>query len=115
VQDGGRRPPTPIKDEPPPQDNPSRSLLFLPRDFLLVSETLSLASFEDAGTDVPELRHVALKLRHGFLLLLVKPIETGSSQSTPTNSVYRRRVTIDLLLLTISGLADELYSSGMSS
>jgi hypothetical protein len=31
------------------------------------------------------------------------------------NSVYRRRVTVDLFLLTISGLADELYSSGVSS
>jgi hypothetical protein len=31
------------------------------------------------------------------------------------SSVYRRRVTVDLLLLTISGLADELYSSVVSS
>jgi hypothetical protein len=115
VQDGGRRPPTPIKDEPPPQDNPSRSLLVLPRDFLLVTETLAPASFEDAGTDVPELRRVALNLRHGFLLLHVKPIETGSSQWTPASSACRSPAAVDLLLLTISGLAEELYSSVVSS
>jgi hypothetical protein len=62
------------------------SLFLLSRYFFLVTETLAPASFEDAGTDVSELRHVAPKLRHGFLLLLVKPNELGSSQSTPASS-----------------------------
>jgi hypothetical protein len=65
------------------------SLFLLSRYFFLVTETLASASFEDAGTDVPELRRVAPKLRHGFLLLLVKPIELGSSQSTSTSAVFR--------------------------
>jgi hypothetical protein len=106
VQDGGRRPPTPIKDEPPPQDNPSRSLLFLPHDFFLITETLAPASLEDAGTSVPELRRLAQKLRHGFLCLLVKPIELKSSQSTPTSSACQSLAAADFLFLTSCNLAD---------
>jgi hypothetical protein len=45
----------------------------------------------------------------------IKPGKQGSLQSTPASSVYQRRVTVNLLLLTISGLADELYSSVVSS
>jgi hypothetical protein len=45
----------------------------------------------------------------------IKPGKQGSLQSASASSVYRRRVTVDLLLLTISGLADELYSSVVSS
>jgi hypothetical protein len=90
------------------------SLFLLSRYFFLVTETLAPASFEDAGTSIPALRRVAPKLRHGFLRLLVKPIELGNSQSTPTSSAYRSPVVVDLLLLTISGLADELYSSVVS-
>jgi hypothetical protein len=45
----------------------------------------------------------------------IKPGKQGSFQSAPASSVYRRWVTVDLLLLTISDLTDELYSSVVSS
>jgi hypothetical protein len=63
----------------------------------------------------PKPRRQALKLRSEFLLLLVKPNELGSSQSSPTSSASRSPAAVDLHLLTISGLADELYSSVVSS
>jgi hypothetical protein len=91
------------------------SLFLLSRYFFLVIETLAPVSFEDAGTSVPALRRVAPKLRHGFLRLLIKPIELGSSQSTSTSSAYRSPVAVDLLFPTISGLPDMLYSFLVSS
>jgi hypothetical protein len=39
----------------------------------------------------------------------------GSSQSTPTSSACCSPAAVDLLLQTISGLADELYSPVVSS
>jgi hypothetical protein len=58
---------------------------------------------------------VSPKLRQEVLLLLVKSIEPGSSQSTPMSSVCCSPATVDLLLQTIFGLSDELYSSVVSS
>jgi hypothetical protein len=78
-------------------------------------QTLTPASFGLTDTSIPELLRASLKLRHGFLLLHVKPIEAGSSQSTLMSLACRSPAVIDLLLLTISGLADELYSSVVSS
>jgi hypothetical protein len=66
-------------------------LLLLPQSFSSArkpSETLALAIMCAAAAGIPELRHIALKLRHGFLCLLVKPIELESSQSTPTSLAY---------------------------
>jgi hypothetical protein len=45
---------------------------------------------------------------------LVKPNELGSSQSSPTSSAYWRQVAVDLLLQTISGHSNELYSTVVS-
>jgi hypothetical protein len=113
--DEGRRPSSSIKSEPPPWISPRISILSPSPSCLAGTETLALAEPLAVARDHPERRRVASKLRHGFLLLHVKPIEAGSSQSTPTSSACRSPAAVDLLLLTIPGLADELYSSVVSS
>jgi hypothetical protein len=80
-----------------------------------ITETLAPAELLAVARDHPELRREALKLHHGFLRLLVKPMKLGSSQSTPTISAYRSLIAVDLLLQTIPGLSGELKSSVVSS
>jgi hypothetical protein len=80
-----------------------------------VTETLAPANPSAAAAGIPKPRRAASKLCHDPLVLPVKQIELGSSQSTPTSSAYRRPVAVDLLLPTISGLPDMLYGFLVSS
>jgi hypothetical protein len=115
VLDESRRPRMSIKCEPPPWISPRTAIPSSSPSFLAGTETLAPAEPLAIARDHPERCRVAPKLRLGFLLLLVKPIELGSSQSMPTSSACWIPAAVNLLLLTISGLADELYSSVVSS
>jgi hypothetical protein len=79
------------------------------------AETLAPAEHLAVARGHLEAVRVSPKLRYGLLLLLVKPNERGSSQSSPTSSASCSPAAADLLLQTISGLSDELYSSVVSS
>jgi hypothetical protein len=70
------------------------SSLFLSR-VLAGPETLAPTSSSAAVAGIPKPRRAALKLRHGFLCLLIKQIGLGSSEPSPTSSPPRHLEAID--------------------
>jgi hypothetical protein len=110
VRDEGRRPPSSIKDEPPPWENPRSSSFSPSPSSACRPKTLAPASSSAAAVGIPKPRRAASKLRHGPLVLLVKRIELESSQSTPTSSVSQSPTTVDLEFLTTSDLSELLIA-----
>jgi hypothetical protein len=115
ASDEARRPPWSIKVAPPQWISPRTAISSSSPSFFAGTETLALAEPLAVARGHPERCRVPPKLRLGFLLLLIKPIELGSSQSTPMSSASCSPAAVDLLLQTIFGFSDELYSSVVSS
>jgi hypothetical protein len=79
-------PPTFIKRVPPLWISLGALVLPLSPSSLAGTETLAPAETLAVARDHLESVRVSPKLRHGFFLLLVKPNELGSSQSTPAST-----------------------------
>jgi hypothetical protein len=79
VRDEGRSPPSSIKDEPPPWENPRSSSFSPSLSSPCRPKTLAPTSSSAAAAGISKPQRAAWKLCHGPLVLLVKRIELESS------------------------------------